>query len=218
MVYYMIYSRNRFFKTNYFLLLLRFIRTGFDQPLTEVEFLRRRLAEEQANVEAANQAKEEAESRYRLAEKERDVYRVLARTLRTRLISTLREESHDAETIEEAAAAMLFGGMESLSPFGLGRMLRHLRAHPAGGNDEEMGEEGDEHFEHMEDEDGMSEDTDDSEEDEEDSDDDDDDDDDDDESLSIASDHQDSIIEDDPMISKNRRAQVRTISLSEEDL
>jgi hypothetical protein len=172
------------------------------------------LAEEQANVEQANQAKDEAESRYRLAEKERDVYRILARTLRTRLISTLREESHDTETIEEAAAAMLFGGMEPLSPFGLGRMLRHLRAPPAGGNDEEMGEEGDGQFEHMEDEDEMSEDTDDSEEDEEDSDSDDDDD----ESLSIVSDHQDSTIEDDPIISKNRRAQVRAISLSEEDL
>jgi hypothetical protein len=139
----------------------------------------------------------------------------------------LREESHDTETIEEAAAAMLFGGMESLSPFGLGRMLRHLRAPPADGNDEEMGEEGDGLFEHMEDEDEMSEDTDDSEEDEEDSDSeedeedsdsDDDDDDDDDESLSVVSDHQDSTIEDDLIISKNRRAQVRTISLSEEDL
>lgn len=183
----------------------------FDQPLTEVEFLRRRLAEEQAKTEQANQAKEEAESRYRLAEKERDVYLVLARTLRTRLISTRREESHGTETIEEAAAAMLFGGMGSLSPFGLDRMLRHLRAPPAEGNDEEMGEEGDEQFE-----DEMSEDTDDSEEDEEDSDSDDDDDDDD-ESLSIVSDHQDSTIEDD-IISKNRRAQVRKISLSEEDL
>lgn len=169
------------------------------------------MAEEQAKTEQANQAKEEAESRYRLAEKERDVYLVLARTLRTRLISTRREESHGTETIEEAAAAMLFGGMGSLSPFGLDRMLRHLRAPPAEGNDEEMGEEGDEQFE-----DEMSEDTDDSEEDEEDSDSDDDDDDDD-ESLSIVSDHQDSTIEDD-IISKNRRAQVRKISLSEEDL
>lgn len=187
-------------------------RDWFDAPLNEIDFLRRRLAEEQANVVKANQAKEEAESNCNVAEKERDVYRILARTLRTRLSSALQEESDDTETVEEVAAAMLFGGMESLSTFGLGRMLRHFRAPPAERNDEEMGDEGDEHFELMEDDDGMSEDTDtdNNEDDEEDSEDD--------ESLSIASDHHDFSIGDDPIILKSRSAQVRTISFSDEAL
>lgn len=205
----MIFYQQPFF-LNYEYHSIRFLRIGFDAPLNEVDFLRRRLAEEQANVVKANQAKEEAESQYRVTEKERDVYRVLARTLRTRLSSALREESDEAETVEEVAAAMLFGGVESLSTFGLGRMLRHFRAPPAERNDEEMGDEDDEHFELMEDDDGMSEDTDDNEDDEVDSDDD--------ESLSIASDHQDSSIGDDRIISKSQRAQVRTISLSDEAL
>lgn len=178
-------------------------RDWFDAPLNKVEYLRILLGEEEANVLKANQAKEESETRCRIAEKERDVYRVLARTLRTKLSSVSREENiDDIETVEETAAAMLFGGTESLSTFGLSRMLRHFRAPLREENDEEMDDDSD--F------DGMSEDNDG----EENSSDDD--------SLSMASDYDDSIIEegdnDDAIISQNRRAQARTVSLSEEDL
>lgn len=180
--------------------------------------MRRRLAEEQANVERANQAKQEAESKYRLVERERDIYKILARTLRSRLNANFLEESNDSETVEETAAAMLFGGRESLSTFDLGRMVRRFRAPVASAvaqyrNDEEMGDDGDEDFEFSEDDDDddMSEGMDDiDDEDEEDSDDD--------ESLSVVSDHQNPIIEGNLTMPKNIRPQVRKVSLSEEDL
>merc|ERR1711865_642301 len=107
----------------------------------------------------------------------------------------------------------IFGGTEYLPTFGLSRMLRHLRAPLRDENDEEMDDDSD--F------DGMSEDND-GENVEENSNDD--------NSLSMASDHDDSIIEDDDendedndndhgaYISQNRGAQARTVSLSEEDL
>jgi len=192
-------------------------RDWFAVPMNEVDYLRRRLAEEQANVERANQAKQEAESKYRLAERERDIYKILARTLRSRLNTNILEESNDSETIEETAAAMLFGGRESLSTFDLGRMVRRFRTPVASAvaeyrNDEEMGDDADEDFEFSEDDDDdMSEEMDDiDDEDEEDSDDD--------ESLSVASDHQNSIIEGNSTLPENIRPQVRTVSISEEDL
>jgi len=191
-------------------------RDWFRVPLNEVEFLRIRLEEEKYNALKANQAKEEAETRCEIAEKERDMYRILAQTLRTRLISVTREENiDDIETVEEAATAMIFGGTEYLPTFGLSRMLRHLRAPLRDENDEEMDDDSD--F------DGMSEDNDGENVEENSSDD---------NSLSMASDHDDSIIEDDDendeddgndddhgaYISQNRGAQARTVSLSEEDL
>jgi len=179
-------------------------RDWFDAPLNEVEFLRRRLAEEQASAERANQAKAEAETRARVAEKERDVYRILARTLRSRLNSDLLEENIDTETIEETAAAMLFGGIRFRAPV--------ASAAAQDRTDEEMGEDEDESFEHTEDEDDMSEedDMDDIDGEEEDSEDD--------GSLSVASDDQNLTIEGDLTTSKNLRAQVRTVSISEDGL
>ena len=111
--------------------------------------MRRRLAEEQANLERANQAKQAAESRLKLAERERDIYKILARTLRSRVRASSMEGSNDYETIEETAAAMLFDERESLPTFGLGRVLRRMAQ---GGNDEEMGDDRDEDFEFSEEE------------------------------------------------------------------
>jgi len=108
-------------------------RNWFDVPLNEVDFLRRRLAEEQANVERANRARREAESRYRVAERERDIYKILARTLRSRLHGAPSDDSD--ESPEEYTLAMLL--MER-TPFGLGRVLRSA---PHGRGDEEMGDE-----------------------------------------------------------------------------
>jgi hypothetical protein len=106
---------------------------GFEAPQSEVEFLRRRLAEEQANAERANLARLEAETRCNLAEKERDVYRLLARRWKSRLNVALGEHDEgnsliEAENMEEAAAAMLLGGRENMSLFGFGGIFRRLRA------------------------------------------------------------------------------------------
>jgi hypothetical protein len=106
---------------------------GFEAPQSEVEFLRRRLAEEQANAERSNLARLEAETRCHLAEKERDVYRLLARRWKSRLNVALGEHDEgnsliEAENIEEAAAAMLLGGRENMSMFGFGGIFRRLRA------------------------------------------------------------------------------------------
>lgn len=190
-------------------------RDWFDAPLTEVDFLRSRLSEEQTNVIEANRAKEEAEARCRTAERERDMYRVLARTLRTRLSAISQEASNDAETVEAAAAAaMLFDGME-LSTFGLQRMLRQFRTTNSEANDEEMEVY---NSETTEDDDEMSEDTDgiSGEDYDENSSVDDD-------SLSFASGHQDSLSNDagnnpDAINSNEHRPQVRTISLGDEDM
>jgi hypothetical protein len=107
------------------------------------------LAEERANSERSNSARIEAETRCHLAEKERDLYRLLARRWKSRLRSTLGEHDEgslsDVESIEEAAAAMLLGGSENISIFGLGSMLRRFRAHTGAferdvGGDESDGE------------------------------------------------------------------------------
>lgn len=105
-------------------------RNWFDVPMNEVEFLRRRLAEEEANFQEANKARQAAETRSRVAERERDLYKILARTLRTRLSSVSSDGSDNSDNI----------GQE----FSLGRMLR-LEAEER--TDEEMGEDGDEDFE-----------------------------------------------------------------------
>jgi len=188
-------------------------RNWFDVPMNEVDFLRTRLAEELTNVQRANQTKQEAESRYRLAERERDIYKVLARTLRSRLNSSLPEGSNNSdENIEETAAEMIIGGRESFSNFGLGRMLRLLAREI---NDEEMEEDGDRDFEFSEEEnddngdDDMSEEMDDVDGDDEiDSDDD--------ESLSVASDDQNPIVAGNSTRSSDINSQSRTVSISEE--
>lgn len=106
-----------------------FLSSGFEPPINEVEFLRKRLREEQALAERANRARLEAESRCHLAEKERDVYRILARRWKARLNETRGVNGDDSdESIEEAAAAMLLGGREPLAAFGLGHLFRRFRA------------------------------------------------------------------------------------------
>lgn len=187
-------------------------RNWFDVPMNEVDFLKRRLAEEQANVQRANQAKHEAETRYRLAERERDIYKILARTLRSRLNSSLPEGSSNSdEIIEETAVELFLGGRESFPTFGLGRMLRLVAEER---NDEEMGgDDGNEDFEFLEeendDDDDMSEAMNDT-----DGDDEEDSDDDDDESLSVVSDHQNPTVEGNSTMSSGIRFRSRTVSIS----
>jgi len=118
-------------------------RNWFDVPMNEVEFLRRRLAEEEANVQRANTARLEAEKRSQVAERERDLYKILARTFRSRLNSALSDGSQNSDDIIEG---IIIGGRESFST-GLGGMLRLVSQDR---NDEEMEEDGDEDFEFSE--------------------------------------------------------------------
>jgi hypothetical protein len=85
------------------------------------------LAEERANFQRANTARLEAERRCHAAEKERDVYRILARRWKTRVHASA-VATEDTESIEEAAAAMLLGSRDSMSVLGLGNMFRRFRA------------------------------------------------------------------------------------------
>jgi hypothetical protein len=127
------------------------------------------LKEEQANAEKANMFRLEAETRCHLAERERDIYLLLARRWKGRLNSQLGGERSDNDSIEEAAAAMLLGGSENVSIFSL---VQRFHAHADHNDDEEdeddeedddifesqsdsaMDEDEDESFEGMIDEDG----------------------------------------------------------------
>lgn len=207
--------------------------TGFEIPRDEVEFLRRRLAEEQANTERATMARLEAETRCHLAEKERDVYRLLARRWKSRLSAASGDIGDiDAETIEEAAAAMLLGGRETLSVFGLGNLFRRHNARAAAHDTD------DEEAEIGEDEEGSDEDASDRMEEEEDDDDDgggddtneemdaeeddnhneeNDDGNGDDNSISMASDDRSSMSGIEATQAKSHRPQARTISIADDD-
>lgn len=199
--------------------------------MDELEFLRRRLAEEQANTERANEARLEAETRCHIAEKERDVYRLLALRWRSRVnASSVDGTDSDNGSIEEAAAAVLFGGRDSLSVLGLGNIFRRFRTRMAVAQNEE-----DEELEIDDGNDEVSEqDTADRMDDDADGDDDEDGDamneemegddsdisegnDDEDDSLSMGSDHRISMVGIESTQSKNRRPQVRTVSLAEGD-
>jgi hypothetical protein len=81
----------------------------------------------------ANKARLEADARCHLAEKERDIYRLLAlrsqrdpasnRSLRHQI-----EEDMDIDDLEEAATAILFGG-GTLHSLGLRGLVRRLQNH-----------------------------------------------------------------------------------------
>ena len=195
-----------------------FSQKGFDVPMNEVDYLRRRLAEEQDNVQRVNEAKQEVETRCQLAERERDIYKTLARKLRSRLNSSLPDGSNNSnEFIGEIAAEMILGEREPFSSFGLAQMLRIVAQER---NDEEMlGEDVDEDFEFSEEEndddddnnDDMSEAMDDIEgDDEEDSDGD--------VSLLGALDPQNPIVDGDSTLSSDIRSQNRTVSISQDDM
>jgi hypothetical protein len=217
---------------------------GFERPMDEIEFLRRRLAEEQANTERANEARLDAETRCHLAVKERDVYRILAMRWRSRFnassSSSSGDRTEDNESIEEAAAAVLFGGRVSLSVLGLGNIFRQIRNRTTvsqnGQHNDELEIDHDDDVSEQDTVDRMDDDEDDDDDDEEDGDvmneameaddsnnreevddDDDEDDDDDDDSLSMGSDHRISMIDTESSQSKNLRPQVRTVSLAEGD-
>lgn len=67
-------------------------RRWFDSKESETEFLKKRLLEEQANAAKARQALEDAEARCQVAQRERDVYRLLARRWQSRLQLVLQQQ------------------------------------------------------------------------------------------------------------------------------
>jgi len=143
-------------------------RKWFEREETETEFLRKRLHEEQANAAKAQQARLEAEARCLVAERERDVYRLLARRWQSRVQVLLQQQRQLASSSgispsSPAVAAtvgaesvasldMLITGEERAAIFGLGAMLRDVADddHSSSENDlilqqqEEHGEEMDE--------------------------------------------------------------------------
>lgn len=86
-----------------------------------MDILRRQLKEERENAEKANRARLEAESRCHMAQRERDVYQLLARRWKSRLHAQLGEEVND--NLEDAAISMLFGASDNVSIF---RLLRRF--------------------------------------------------------------------------------------------
>lgn len=193
-------------------------RDWFDVPMNKVEFLRKRLAEEEANVQRANEARQEAEARCRLAERERDIYKVLARTLKSRLISSLPEGSvRSSDILEETAAEMIIGGRGSFLSFNLGRVLRRMARE--GNNDEEMEDDENEDVDFLEEEDDDDDDDDEMSEAMDDVDSDDEEvNEDDDESLSAASEEENHTLDANVTMSGGIRSQSRTVSISEGDL
>ena len=110
-----------------------FLFIGFEAPQSEVEFLRRRLKEEQENAERALRASVEANLRCRQAERERDMYKLLAMRWRgsTRNSSSrINVENEDADTdmqIIDDATYHLLRGQDNLSFTGLANLFRNVR-------------------------------------------------------------------------------------------
>jgi hypothetical protein len=105
--------------------------SGFQAPLSEADVLRRRLQEEIEKAELANKARLEADARCHLAEKERDIYRLLALRAQRDPESNLSlrqriEEDMDTDALEEAATAILLGG-GSLQALGFQDLFRRFR-------------------------------------------------------------------------------------------
>ena len=74
--------------------------TGFAPEQSETDFLKRRLKEERAKVAKAERARREAEARCLSAERERAVYRLLARRWQSRLnalLSQQQQQDHDEQ-------------------------------------------------------------------------------------------------------------------------
>jgi hypothetical protein len=100
--------------------------SGFEPPLNELEFLRRRLREQQAMTEHANKARLEAESRCHVLERERDIYRLLSLRYKNRLNEAMGARVDDEEYIEHDAAEMLLEAREAPA-FGVGNLFRRFR-------------------------------------------------------------------------------------------
>ena len=120
-------------------------RDWFEAPQSEVSVLRRRLVEEKANSRRANTRRLEAEARCHNIERERDIYRLLARRWQSRLDSLLNRRDGDSvsesESVADVAASALLGEREQVANFGFGGMFRRFRnrsaSHESSDDDDE---------------------------------------------------------------------------------
>ena len=78
---------------------------GFSPDQNEVSYLKMRLKEEKDKVERTNQAKAEVEARCQRAERERDMYRLLARRWQSRLQAVLDEQRNGLSASSNSAGA-----------------------------------------------------------------------------------------------------------------
>jgi hypothetical protein len=88
-------------------------RKWFEQETTTTEFLKQRLVEEQAVTAKAKQAQFEAEARCQIAQRERDVYRLLARRWQSKLQLFLQQQVIPQEDMQDDDARMYFSAQES---------------------------------------------------------------------------------------------------------
>jgi hypothetical protein len=105
---------------------------GFEPPPTEIQFLEQRLLEEQETSRKAQLARKVAEERLHIAERERDVYRLLARRWQARLQSVMREqrgEHMDVAADSDEDNVGFHTSREQAVIFGLGAMLRGFERH-----------------------------------------------------------------------------------------
>lgn len=82
-------------------------RNWFEPPQSTEDFLRYRLKEEEDSCRKAHEARMEAEARCHMAERERDMYRLLARRLQSRMQIMLEQQNGENLT-ENAIAAVDF--------------------------------------------------------------------------------------------------------------
>lgn len=97
----------------------------FEPAQSEEAFLRQRLLEEQESARKAHQARLEAEARCHIAERERDVHRLLARRWQNRL-QTLMQQQQDGD--DGNGAFDLTRRERSAAMFGLGIMFRGFQS------------------------------------------------------------------------------------------
>jgi hypothetical protein len=110
-------------------------RHWFEQPPSEVEFLRKRLADEQATLQRAQEARMEAETRLHVVERERDVYRLLALRWQSRLQALANERGTEidddslvgVDDIAEAASSVFANEPLILRLGGLRAMMRQFQ-------------------------------------------------------------------------------------------
>eukprot|EP00540_Astrosyne_radiata_P004000 CAMPEP_0116841026 /NCGR_PEP_ID=MMETSP0418-20121206/10691_1 /TAXON_ID=1158023 /ORGANISM="Astrosyne radiata, Strain 13vi08-1A" /LENGTH=516 /DNA_ID=CAMNT_0004471397 /DNA_START=64 /DNA_END=1614 /DNA_ORIENTATION=+ len=114
-------------------------RDWFEPPESDESFLRQRLLEEQENARKAHLARMEAEARCHIAERERDVYRLLARRWQSQLQDLLRQQrenngsgesnsNNNNSSANEDTTSLILSGREQAVIFGLGAMLRGFQS------------------------------------------------------------------------------------------
>jgi hypothetical protein len=125
-------------------------RDWFEQPRSDEDFLRRRLFEEQQAARRAEQARLEAEARLRMAERERDGYRLLALRWQARLRAVIQDHGGDAaeedgllgiDDISQAASAVLHNGPLFLRLGGLNAIIRQFQEDDSDDEEEQQEEE-----------------------------------------------------------------------------